>query len=289
MKNVVVTGSSSGFGYFITLTLARAGYKVWATMRDPHGKNKAGRLKLETMASREKLAIRVEELDVTSDHSVQKLADTVLGTDAKLDVLINNAGIMYVGITEAFSLKQARQQFETNFFGIIRTTKAFLGPMREAGAGLIVNISSLAGRLVFPYFGIYCATKFALEAYSEALRYELRPLGVDVCIVEPGPFPTGLLYSGPSEADKEILEGYGDMRGVPGALLENFDSFFKSADAPDPRSMANDVLNLVEMPRGQRPTRQVSGIDYGTVELNKRVLPLQEKHVRDNLQMGHLL
>ena len=288
-KTAVITGSSSGFGYLTTLTLARKGFKVWATMRDPDGKNKVKKSELETIARQENLSIQIEELDITNDNSVQNLADMVIQTDGKLDVLVNNAGVMYVGITEAFSLEQVKEQFDINFYGVIRTSKAFLNVMRKSNDGLIINISSLAGRLVFPYFGIYCASKFALEAYSEALKYELKPFGVDVSIIEPGPFPTGLLYSGPKEADNQALDGYGEMSGIPKAMLQNFGEFFKSDNAPNPQLVANDVLKLIELPKGNRPVRQVSGIDYGTVKLNEKVTPIQENHIRNNLQMEHLL
>lgn len=120
MKNVVITGSSNGFGYLTTLTLARKGYKVWATMRDPNGKNTTKKSELETIAHQEKLSIQIAEMDVTQDDSVQALANKVIKEDGKLDILINNAGVMYVGITEAFSLEQVKEQFDTNFYGVIK-------------------------------------------------------------------------------------------------------------------------------------------------------------------------
>jgi len=289
MKNAVITGSSSGFGYLTTLTLARKGYKVWATMRDSNGKNKDKKTELESIALNEDLSIRVAEMDVTSDVSVETLSEAVIKEDGKLDVLVNNAGVMYVGITEAYSIEQVQNQFNTNFFGVIRTSKAFLPLLKKSDDGLIVNISSLAGRLVFPYFGIYCASKFALEAYSEALKYELKPLDVDVSIIEPGPFPTNLLYSGPEEKNTEVLKEYGEMNKIPKAMLQNFGEFFKSDNAPNPQLIADAVLNLIETSKGNRPIRKVSGIDYGTIELNEKTTPIQENHIKNNLEMGHLL
>lgn len=289
MKKVLVTGSSSGFGYLTTLTLARNGYKVWATMRDSNGKNRAKKSELETIATQENLHITVAELDITSDVSVQELSERITNEEGDLDILINNAGIMYVGITEAYSLEQVQEQFDTNFFGVVRTSKAFLPFLKKSTDGAIINVSSLAGRLVFPYFGIYCASKFALEAYSEALRYELKPLGVEVSIIEPGPFPTGLLYSGPKEDDQIALETYGDMKAVPSAMLQNFGEFFKSEDAPNPQEIADSVLKIIQTEKGQRPIRQVTGIDYGTNEINENISPIQENHIKQNLQMGHLI
>ena len=289
MKKVLITGSSSCFGYLTTLTLARKGYKVRATMRDSNGKNREKRKEFEAIAKDENLNITVAELDVTSDVSVKELTTRIIQEDGSLDVLVNNAGVMYVGITEAYSLEQVQEQFDTNFFGVVRTTKAFLPLIKKSEDGAIVNISSLAGRLVFPYFGVYCASKFALEAYTESLRYELKPLSVDVSIVEPGPFPTSLLHSGPKEDDSIALETYGEMSGVPSAMLQTFGDFFKSVDAPNPQEIADSILEVLETDKGTRPIRKVTGIDYGTKELNESIAPIQENHVKNNLQMEHLI
>lgn len=289
MKKALITGSSSGFGYLTTLTLARKGYKVWATMRDSHSKNSEKRKEFEAIAKHENLEITVAELDVTSDVSVKELSTKITQEDGSLDALVNNAGVMYVGITEAYSLEQVQEQFDTNFFGVVRTTKAFLPLIKKSSDGVIINVSSLAGRLVFPYFGVYCASKFALEAYTESLRYELKPLNVDVSIVEPGPFPTSLLHSGPKEEDETALETYGEMSSIPSAMLQNFGEFFKSDEAPNPQEIADSVLGVLETNKGNRPIRKVTGIDYGTNELNDSIAPIQENHIKNNLQMEHLI
>ena len=290
MKTILVTGSSNGFGYLTVLTLARKGYNVWATMRDSNGKNKSKKEELEKIASNENISITVAELDVTSDNSTRNLSDRISSEEQNgIDVLINNAGIMYVGITEAYSLDQAQEQFDTNFFGVIRTTKAFLPLLKKSSDGMIINISSLAGRLVFPYFGIYCASKFALEAYAEALSYELKPFEVDVSIIEPGPYPSGLLFSGPKEDDVSTLNTYGEIANVPKAMLENFEQFYKSDDAPNPQEIPNSVVSLIESQKGNRALRQAVGIDYNTNELNKKTSPIQKSLIKDALQMEHLL
>ncbi len=289
MKTILITGSSNGFGYLTALTLARKGYNVWATMRDSNGKNKSKKEELEAIAIEENIAITVAELDVTSDTSTNTLLDRIRKEANGLDVLINNAGVMYVGITEAYSLEQVKEQFDTNFFGIVRTSKAFLPLLKKSSDGLILNISSLAGRLVFPYFGIYCASKFALEAYSEALKYELKPLGIDVSVIEPGPYPSGLLHSGPKEDDTDILNSYGEMSSVPAAMLQNFGDFYKSDASPDPQEIPDAILNLIEIERGNRPLRQAVGIDYNTNDLNHKIAPIQESLIKDSLQMAHLI
>ena len=289
MKNIVITGSSNGFGKLTALTMARKGHKVWATMRSANEKNLKAKEELLSIASAEGLKINVLELDVTIDASVQTAIEKIIAVDGSIDVLVNNAGVMYVGITEAYSLQQAQTQFDVNFFGIIRVTNAVLPHMRNAKSGQIINVSSLAGRLSFPYFGIYCASKHAVEAYSQSLRYEVAPFGIEVSVNEPGPFGTGLLFSGPQEANESVREGYGDFKDVPQAMLKNFEGFFETDEAPSPQLVADDIAKVIEAGAGNNADRVVSGIDYGVRDYNQLVAPIQENLVKEALQMPHLL
>lgn len=166
MKNIVITGSSSGFGLKASKDFADKGNRVFATMRNPEGKNATKKAELEAYSDR----IKVVDMDVTNDNSVTEAMDTILSEVENINILINNAGIMYIGITEAYSIEQARFQMETNYFGAIRTMQAVLPNMRKLGSGLIINTSSLVGRMSPPFFGTYTATKHALEGYSQALR-----------------------------------------------------------------------------------------------------------------------
>ncbi len=289
MKNVVITGSSSGFGYLTTLLLARKGYKVWATMRNAKTKNASKKEELLAIAKKEDLNISVIELDVTKDASVTTAIQTIVSKDNRIDYLVNNAGYMFVGITEAYSIAQAKDQFETNFFGILRMVKAVAPHMRKQKEGLIINVTSIVGRLIFPYFGIYSASKHAVEAYSQALRYELAPFGIEVSLVEPGPFGTNLLFSGPKEADQTVFDDYGNQKDEPQAMLKSFNAFFESQEAPDPQLVADDISALIEADQGTRKERVVSGIGYGTRAYNEKVDPIQRSVVNDALKMSHLL
>ncbi|HHC78368.1 MAG TPA: SDR family oxidoreductase [Flavobacteriia bacterium] len=288
-KTVVITGSSSGFGYLTALTLARKGFNVWATMRNSETNNAPKKEELLKIAKQENLSISVADMDVNSDQSVIKAIQSIVDVEGTIDYLINNAGYMFVGITEAYSIQQAKEQFETNFFGILRTTNAVLPFMRKQREGLIVNVTSLAGRLTFPYFGIYCASKHAVEAYSQALRYELAPFGVEVSIVEPGPFGTNLLFTGPKEENQEVFNAYGDHKDVPHTMLKNFEGFYATDEAPNPQLVADKIASLVEAEKGTRTDRVVAGIDYGVIAYNNKVFPIQESLVKDALQMEHLL
>lgn len=277
MKNIIITGSSSGFGLKAAKDFADKGYQVFATMRNPNGKNADHKADLENHSEH----IQVVEMDVTQDASVRQAMSHILAQAGNIDILINNAGIMYLGITEAFSVEQARFQMETNYYGAIRVMQAVLPAMRKAGSGLIINTSSLVGRISPPFFGTYTATKHALEGYSQALKYEVSPFGVDVVMVEPGPFGTGLLASGQAPAHSEVLQSYGELAGVPSAMGEQFAQMLQSEDAPDPQWVVDAYLELAEMPAGKRPTRTVVGIAWGVDEINELTQPIQDRILKE--------
>jgi len=284
MKNVIITGSSNGFGLKAAKDFADKGNKVFATMRNPEGKNAAKKAELEGYSDH----IKVVDMDVTKETSVKEAISNILGEAGSVDILINNAGIMYLGITEAFSVAQARFQMETNYFGAIRVMQAVLPSMRKAGTGLIINTSSLVGRMSPPFFGTYTATKHALEGYTQALRYEVSPFGVDVVLVEPGPFGTGLLASGQAPVHSEVLETYGELSGVPTAMGESFAQMLQSEDAPDPQWVVDAYLTLAQMPFGERPTRTVVGITWGVDEINELTQSIQDRILKE-MQLENVL
>ena len=284
MKNIIITGSSNGFGLKAAKDFADKGYQVFATMRNPEGKNATAKAELESHSTH----IKVVDMDVTNDESVKEAMSTILAEAGNIDILINNAGIMYLGITEAFSIEQAKFQMETNYFGAIRVMQAVLPSMRKAGSGLIINTSSLVGRMSPPFFGTYTATKHALEGYSQALRYEVSPFGVDIVLVEPGPFGTGLLASGQAPAHNEVLETYGELAGVPAAMGENFAQMLQSENAPDPQWVVDTYLKLAEQPFGSRSTRTVVGITWGTDEINNLTQPIQDRILKE-MQLDSVL
>ena len=185
-KTILITGASTGFGRDTAETLAKAGHTVYASMRDPKSKNKTHADELS------KQGIQVVDLDVTSDASVDKAVSDVLKSAGKIDVLINNAGIASAGVTEAITADQATLLFNTNVIAILRTSRAVLPSTREKQDGLIINVGSILGRATFPFFGIYGASKFAVEALTDSLRYEVSQLGVDVTLVQPSAYPTNL-------------------------------------------------------------------------------------------------
>ena len=191
MKKVaLVTGSSSGIGYETSLALAREGYFTYATMRDL--KKEAV---IKKIAEEENLPLKVIELDVDNDDSVQNAVKTIIEEKQRIDVLVNNAGWGIWGTAEDVSIEEFRAQFETNFFSVVRMIQKVAPIMRKQGTGDIVNISSIAGRIGFPVSTAYISSKFAIEGLSESLRYELGPFGIDVIIIEPGVIKTNFFDS----------------------------------------------------------------------------------------------
>jgi short-subunit dehydrogenase len=276
IKTVVITGASSGFGEGAVKAFADKGYRVWGTMRDGAGRNAGKKAALEALSKN----VSVIDMDVASDASVANGFAQILA-QGPVDVLINNAGIMYLGITEAFSVAQAQEQMETNYYGAIRTMQAVLPGMRAARSGLIINCSSLVGQISPPFFSTYSATKHALEAYTQGLRYELSPFGVDVAIVEPGPFGTGLLASGQPPARIDVTDSYGELAGVPAAMGAHFAAFLQSEQAPNPQLVVDAYLALADRPAGKRPTRTVVGIAWGVDAMNAAKQPIQDRILKE--------
>ena len=181
MPNVLVTGCSSGIGQETALTFARAGHKVYATMRNPE----KGVVLREKIAD-DKLPISILAMDVDSDESVARAFSPIHSRGESIETLINNAGIDRLGSVEESPFEDFRATMETNYFGVLRCIRACLPRMREAKTGCIVNVSSIAGRIANSPMAPYSASKFALEALSEALAQEVKPFNIRVAIVEPG-------------------------------------------------------------------------------------------------------
>jgi NAD(P)-dependent dehydrogenase (short-subunit alcohol dehydrogenase family) len=280
-KTILITGTSSGFGRDTAETLFRAGHTVYASMRGPQGKNQ------EAAEALRKLGIKTVELDVSDDASVEAGVKKVLAEAGKIDVLINNAGIGSAGVTEAFTAEQAKLVFDTNVIGLFRVTRAVLPAMREKRDGLIINIGSILGRVTFPFSGIYGASKFAVEALTDSLRYEVSQLGIEVVEVQPSAYPTNFFTDIQTPADTEVTKSYGEVGQIPDAMFTAFASRFEGEDAPNPHDVAEAVARLVGQSKGSRAVRTVVGEAFGADKVNEDVAPVQAKTV-DALGLGHL-
>ncbi|MFN3312122.1 MAG: SDR family oxidoreductase [Hyphomonas sp.] len=251
-KTILITGSSSGFGRVGAEIYARLGARVFATMRNlprPEADE------LTALADAEGLAIEVVEIDVTSDESVTAGVTEVLDrTGGTLDVLINNAGIGLSGPIELQDMEATMLAFETNTFGPHRMARAVLPAMRAAGKGQIFQISSQLGRLVIPGSGHYSPTKFALEAMSDAMAYELVPHGIEITVIQPGGYPTeiwrnrnALTAALRDRTPPELMAAYPELTAGMGEG--------GGGGTTDPADIPNKIAEIIAMPRGTRPLR----------------------------------
>ena len=273
MKKILITGCSSGFGYMAAKYLAKKKHHVIATMRNLNGKNAKRASELEEFGKSNGLLLDVLEMDVTSDESV-KYAASQLPT---IDVLINNAGLGYGGAVESFTSKGVLDQLDLNIVGTVRVSQAVLPGMRKQKSGLIIQVSSVAGRGSFPGFGVYNASKWGLEGISEAMRYELSPFGIDVVIVEPGPFETNFFGNIVPAKNEEIAASYDHVNEFMDGFGKNVMSMFADENTPtDPMIVVETYENLINLEPGTRPLRTIAGLDFGYQALNDAVEPIRK-------------
>jgi len=238
-KVAVVTGSSSGMGYETSLMLARNGFHTYATVRklEEEGPNQ-----LLNIAKNENLQLQVIQLDVNNDKSVTDAINRLAKEKDRIDVVVNNAGYDLMGALEETSMGEIKGQFETNFFGAVRVMQAVIPTMRKQGGGIIVNVTSLGGRISFPLNSSYHATKFALEGLSESIRYELEPLGIKIIVIEPGGVGSNFLKNlkWASKTSDPLNSQYSSMRS---SILEYFKQW--AQNLAHPSEVAKVILQAV--------------------------------------------
>jgi NAD(P)-dependent dehydrogenase (short-subunit alcohol dehydrogenase family) len=261
---VLITGSSTGFGRLFVDTLSRKGHTVFATMRDPGGRNAKNASEIRTLAEKDSLPIYVLELDVTDDASVERAVDAAVAKAGRIDVAINNAGYYLSGLEEAVTTEQARRLMDTNFLGPVRVNRAVLPHMRRQRSGVLMHISSGAGRVILPSAGFYCASKFALEALAEAYSYELASQGIESVIVEPGAYETPVFGNTVTAADQARTTTYGALQQMPAKVNAAL-----SSSAGNAQEVADAVLRIIETPAGEKQLRYfVSPRKFGVDEIN---------------------
>src|ERR1700722_16359402 len=281
-KAILVTGASSGFGRLTAEKLAGSGHKVFAGFRSVDGAKKQV---ADELASKN---IKVLQLDVIDQASVDRAVSQLLSdSGGQLDVVINNAGMASAGISETFTPEQVRELFEVNVFGVQRVLRATLPTLRAQHSGLIINVGSILGRVTLPFFGLYGASKYAVEAMSDSYRYELSQLGVDVVLVQPSAYPTNMYAAAQQPADEELRKTYGEIAEVPDKILKTFVTLFQGENGPNPQDVATAIDKIVSTPAGNRPDRVVVGLPFGSDAVTKAVAPIQ-RGVIENLGLGDL-
>ncbi len=249
MTKVLITGANGGFGSLTVKTLLEKGHHVVGTMRNPEGKNKEAAEELSNAGA------HIIDLDVTSDESVNLGVAKAIELLGGLDVVINNAGVGVLGLQEQFTTEDFQRLFDVNVFGVQRVNRAALPHLRTQGSGLLIHVSSLLGRMVFPFYGPYNASKWAVEALAENYRIELSGFGVDSCLVEPGGYPTGFFGNLMKPSDNSTNAEYGEMIHAPQAAFESFEGALAQNPIQDPQNVADAIANLIDTPAGSRPMR----------------------------------
>ena len=231
-KIILITGASSGIGFDATKILAQQGHKVYAAAR-----------RVELMEPLKTFGVHVIRMDVTDETSMQQGVEAVIKAEGRIDVLINNAGYGFFGAIETVPLEEARRQLEVNVFGLARLTQLVLPHMRQQGSGRIINTSSIAGKMVFYMGGWYNVTKYSVEAFSDALRMEMKPFGIDVVMIEPGAIKTdwGII------AAKHLKESSARTayEVVGSQWANNMDWFYKTNLLSKPSIIANAISRAV--------------------------------------------
>ena len=265
VKTAVITGASSGFGLLTCVTLAKRGWRVLATMRDLSRRDK-----LESAARNAGVLDRIEyhALDVTNAQQIAAIADLVSSRPEPLHALVNNAGFALSGFAEEVTDGELRSQFETNFFGTAAVTRALLPKMRKQGFGHIVMLSSISGRVGFPGISSYVASKFALDGWTESLRYEMGTRGIRIVLIEPGKFETDIWTR-----NAQISDGMKDPDSPNVARVAHFQSGIKRdlGKRPDPQAVADLIARVLENPRPK--LRYVIGTDAHKALLARKILP----------------
>ena len=263
----VVTGSSSGIGLATSLALARNGYLTYATMR-----NLAKRDSIQSVAEKQHLPVRVVQLDVTDENSINNAIQSVLSESGRIDLLVNNAGYALTGAFEDIGIDEIKAQYETNVFGVIRVTQAVLPIMRKQRSGRIVNISSGAGRIGYPGGSAYVSSKFALEGLSESMAFEVEQFGIKIVLVEPGFVRTNfadniVIARKAQEPNSPYSQMMQKMSSNRGKVLEN------ASDA----NLVADVV--VEAATAKEPNlRYLAGKDVQQMVAAKKSMSDEEFH-----------
>jgi NAD(P)-dependent dehydrogenase (short-subunit alcohol dehydrogenase family) len=265
MRTAFITGASSGFGLLTSVTLAKRGWRVLATMRDLNRREK-----LEAAARNAGVLAQIEflALDITNPSQITATADLVAKRGEPLHALVNNAGFAVPGFAEDITDAELREQFNTNFFGSVAITRALLPQMRRQGFGHVVMVSSISGRLGFPGVSSYAASKFALEGWTETLHYEMKAPGIHVVLVEPGSFDTDIWTR-----NAKLTAGLQDPNSANAARVPAWRSRIEQGakDRANPQLVADLIARILETPHPK--LRYVVGKDAKMALLMRALLP----------------
>jgi NAD(P)-dependent dehydrogenase (short-subunit alcohol dehydrogenase family) len=291
MAVVLITGAATGIGNLTAHALARAGHTVYASMRDLDGRNGSPAEQLLAEGRDQGVDLRVVELDVTSQPSAHQAVDTIVGDAGHLDVVVHNAGHLYVGYAEAFTAEDIAHLFDVNVLGAQRVNRAALPHMRGRRAGALVYVGSTTSVVVPPFLGPYVASKFAFDALAMTTSYEVSQFGIETTIVLPGPFTHGTEHfpNASHAGDRDVTAAYSALDPLVARNEEATVSLFDPAVDADPAAVAAEITRILSLPTGRKPFRSVVDFTDSGVE---QVVAVTEKSRRDfvtRMGFGELL
>jgi NAD(P)-dependent dehydrogenase (short-subunit alcohol dehydrogenase family) len=281
--HVLITGCSSGFGKLAAEEIALEGHRVFATMRNPKEQNSEAANSLSVAKN-----VVVLEMDVTSEVSVENAVNQCMARGG-VDCVIHNAGIGVDGVAEASTTEQFARILDVNLLGVHRLNRYVLPHMRARRSGLLIYISSGLGRTVLPYLASYCASKFALEAYAEALGYEVILHGIESVILQPGAYPSEFRSKILEPDDVERLQGYPVEHEEAVRINALTNQYLSSEAAPDPHDVTNAMLKMIEAPPGTRPMRIALRRDSGGLKMINQICSEVQGAMMRGMKLEHRL
>ena len=291
---VLITGAATGIGNLTARALATAGHTVYASMRDPHGHNAGHARELLDTAQRQRVDLRVADLDVQSQDSCHAAVQAVLDEAGQLDVVINNAGHLYVGYTEAYTAEDIARLFDINAIGAHRVNRAALPHMRARRSGTLLYVGSTIPVTTPPFLGPYVASKAAMDALAIVTMYEVGQFGIETCIVMPGAFTQGTEHfpDASHASDAAVTAAYSELDPLVTRNEEATASLFPPGVAQNPGAVADEITRILALPIGAKPLRSVVDLtdsgDHAVQTVNEVAQDAREKFVT-RLGYGELL
>ncbi|GAA0466770.1 SDR family oxidoreductase [Streptomyces olivaceiscleroticus] len=276
MSTVLITGAGTGIGNLTARALARAGHRVYASMRDTATDHAE---KLRRLATDERIDLRPIVLDVQSEESIQQAIDAILTETGVLDVVVQNAGHLATGYVEAFTAEDIAHLFDINVLGAQRVNRAVLPHFRARRSGTLLYVGSTSVLDVPPFLGPYVASKAAFDVMAQATRYEVAPLGIESVIVMPGPFTRGTNHfpNASRASDSAVTQGYAELEPFVARNLQATNSLFPEGVDPDPVAVADEITRVLALPYGTRPFRTV--VDFTRFSVDD-INELSTSHIR---------
>jgi NAD(P)-dependent dehydrogenase (short-subunit alcohol dehydrogenase family) len=270
-SRVLLTGAGTGIAALAAISLTQAGHTVFASMRDPEGRNAAKAESLRAATKDTPGSLSVVELDVLSEESAQRAVDGIVEIAGGLDVVVHNAAHLLVGVTEAFTPEEVIQAFDVNAVGALRVNRAVLPVMRRQESGLLLWVGSGTTRAIPPFLGPYTAAKAAFDAFADSTAWDVAAYGIETTILMPGVFTHGTAHfaNAAFPADTERTAAYTKIAHRLASMGEDTERLMVGGISADPQIVADEIVRIVGLPQGRRPRRAVAdGSDYGAEIVN---------------------